>query len=123
MRAPKSVLALRWIVSLLMLGSVRGLWTMATDRPGILAQFPGAVSPLYECLFVLGVLGLLAAVGMLLLRRWAFILYAAVVVAMLVLDELADGPRTHQAAVAGGALLVFLCAWSARATLQSRQKA
>lgn len=121
LRVPPAVLALRAIVSLLIATSCYGLWTMATDRPGILAQFPGADSPLYELMFASGALGLIAAIGLLRLRRWAVALYAVVVAAMLAMDEAAEAPRAHQAAVAIGATLVMLCSWLARAHFKPRR--
>lgn len=117
MSLPWPVFALRAVVVLLMLGTLDGLWQMASDRPAILAQFPGATSPLYELMFASGVVGLVAAAGMFFLRRWALWLYFGVVAAMLVLDQQARAPRLHQAAVLTGAALIGACAWAARGRL------
>lgn len=122
MSARWPVLALRAVVALLALGTLNGLWRMASDRPAILEQFPGAVSPLYEAMFAAGVAGLVAAVGLSCLRRWALWLYYGVVAAMLVLDEWARAPRLHQAAVLTGAALIGACAWAARRSLLPRKQ-
>lgn len=113
-----AAIALRTVAALLMLSTGFGLWRMATDREAIVARFPGAEGALYWSLFASGVFGLVAAAGIIALRRWGLWLYALVVVAMLVLDESARAPRAHQAAVLAGAAAIGACAWWARASFR-----
>jgi hypothetical protein len=110
----------RLVLALLVLSTLNGLaTTVLTGGESFRAAFPGATGAVFGLLVGSTGLGLVAVGGMWWWRRWGLGLFAASGVAIVVLDEIAFAPGTHQAAVIVSTLLVLALAWRVRDRFRS----
>jgi len=105
------LIALRIVLVLAILGPVYGLWKSLTDPDSFFAMFPRMEEWMLRAEQALAAVGIIAAVAMLLWRKWGVWLTIACATGIVAIEIPAQWPHLHWIRVPVLLALVVLCAW------------